>query len=285
MDPRRLGIFRTVARAGSLTAGARLLGWTQPAVSQHVAALEREAGVPLLVRGPSGVSLTEAGEALLRHADAVDSHLAAARAELAEFSSLGRGTVRLACFPSAMAVQVPDALARLAETAPDLAVHLVEVEPPEALAAVRAGDADLALVFRYDHDPVIDDLEVSAVADDPIRLVTPPGTAGESLGDFVDAVWVAGCERCRGHLVRVCAAAGFEPRIRHVTDDYVVVQALVARGLAVSLLPATALAAFRHPKIDVREVAGVGARRIELAARPGTTSVPAVAALVAALGR
>ena len=86
MDPRRLGIFRTVARAGSLTAGARRLGWTQPAVSQHVAALEREVGVLLLIRGPGGVVLTEAGEALLRHADAVDSHLEAARAELAEFT-------------------------------------------------------------------------------------------------------------------------------------------------------------------------------------------------------
>ena len=87
MDPRRLLVFREVARAGSLTAAARALGWTQPAVSQHLAALERSVGLPLVLRGPTGTSLTEAGEVLLRRADAVAAELHAAFA-LGDFSQL-----------------------------------------------------------------------------------------------------------------------------------------------------------------------------------------------------
>ena len=95
MDPRRLLIFRAVARAGSISGAARELGWTQPAVSQHLRALEREAGSALLLRGPTGVELTEPGRVLLARADAVASQLHMAEEELSALGDLRRGQVRL----------------------------------------------------------------------------------------------------------------------------------------------------------------------------------------------
>lgn len=284
MDPRRVLIFRTVVRCGSISGGARELGWTQPAVSQHLRALERSVGTPLLLRGAGGVETTEAGVALLAHADAMAAHLEAAAGEVADLASARSGTARLASFPSGSAVLVPRALARLAAAYPGVDVRLTEAEPPEAIDLVRAGEVDLALVFGYDEQRADDALVHVPLADDPVRLVQPAGsTAVTDLAKLADRPWVAGCERCRRHLVACCEEAGFTPTIRHVTDDYVVVQSLVALGLAVSVLPETALTAFRHPDVVVGDVPGLGSRRIDVVHRRGMDRVPAVAALVAAL--
>jgi molybdate transport repressor ModE-like protein len=160
MDPRRLLVFREVARAGSLAGAARALGWTQPAVSQQVRHLEAQAGTPLVVRQGRGVALTDAGRALLRHAEAIADRLAAAEQEVAALTGLAVGTVRVAAFPTAAAVLLPPALVALRGAAPGLQVRFEELEPPEAEAAVRAGASDLAVVFRHedDDDPVPGDL-------------------------------------------------------------------------------------------------------------------------------
>ncbi len=287
LDARRTLIFRDVARAGSISAAARALGWTQPAVSQHLARLEREAGGPLLLRGPGGVALTEAGAALLRRADVVAAELHAAAEELAALTQLRGGRVRLVAFPSAAATVVPDALGALAAAHPEVEVGLEEAEPPEALAAVAAGDADLALVFGYDGRPEgLGPLVWRALYDEPVHLVVPPGRRGpgrRGLAALADDDWIGGCVRCRTHLVACCAAAGFAPTIRHTTDDYVVVQNLVARGLGVTALPASALAAYRHPEVRVVALGALGRRHVGLAHRPGADVVPATAALVAEL--
>src|SRR3954464_1719463 len=140
MDPRRLLIFRTVARAGSISAAARELGWTQPAVSQHLRALERAAGCALLLRGAGGVELTEPGRVLLARADALAVQLHMAEEELAELTALRRGRVRLAAYPSAAATLVPRAVAGLRARHPDIDVELTEAEPPGAPG--RRGRAD-----------------------------------------------------------------------------------------------------------------------------------------------
>src|SRR3954464_13808428 len=150
MDPRRLLIFRTVARAGSISAAARELGWTQPAVSQHLRALERAAGCALLLRGAGGVELTEPGRVLLARADALAVQLHMAEEELAELTALRRGRVRLAADPSPAAALGARAIAGLGARHPEIDVELTEVEPPEALALLATGDVDLALVFAYD---------------------------------------------------------------------------------------------------------------------------------------
>lgn len=289
VDPRRLLVFREVARSGSLTAAARALGWTQPAVSQHLAALEREVRVPLVLRGPTGARLTEAGEVLLRRADAVAAELHAAGEELAVLAQLRGGRVRLQAHPSAAATLVPDAVRALAAAHPDVQVGLVEAEPPEALAAVAAGDCDLALVFGYDGAPVgLGSLTWRALLSEPVHLVLPAdpaGPVGSALADLAGADWIGGCERCRVHLVDCCRAAGFEPALRHETDDYVVVQNLVARGLGVTALPRSALTAYRHPGVRVVEEPALGERVVGVAHRPGADQVPATAALLAELVR
>ncbi len=281
MDVRRVEIFRAVAHAGSLAAAARQLHVTQPAVSQQVAALERQVGAPLVVRTTRGIRLTEAGRVLLVHADAVAARLRSAADELAALAALQTGTVRLAAFPSAAATLVPAALAALPA---GLEVRLQEAEPPEALVLVRSGEVDAALVFSYvwsaDLGP---DLVATPLAEDPVRVVTPAGESFDGLHDLSDRRWVSGCPRCGEHLLRVCGEAGFTPDVRHSTDDYVVVQALVAAGLGVALLPALALQAFRHPGVAVHRSAEACTRSLSLVQHAETSRTPALRALVRAL--
>lgn len=289
LDPRRLLIFRCVARAGSISAAARELGWTQPAVSQHLGRLERETGGPLCVRGPSGVTLTQAGSALLVRADAIAGELHVAEEELAAIAQLRVGRVRLAAFPSAAATLVPRAVAALSAARPGVEVCFVEAEPPEAVRAVSSGDVDVALVFGH-HGPPADlgALVWRELVREPAHLVVPPGhraarAASVRLAGLADESWIGGCVRCREHLVERCRAAGFEPVVRHETDDYVVVQNLVALGLGVTLLPRSALQAYRHPDVVVRESPSLGQRSVGLVFRSGADQVPATAALVAEL--
>jgi molybdate transport repressor ModE-like protein len=287
MDPKRLLIFRAVARAGSISAAARELGWTQPAVSQHVRALERSVGCALLLRRTSGVELTEPGRLLLARADALAIQLHMAEEELAEFTALRRGRVRLAAYPSAAATLVPRAVAGLRDRHPDVDVELTEAEPPEALALLSAGDADLALVFSYDGHAAAPGtgLVWRPLADEPVALVVaarhPAATRRRlTLSDLADEPWIVGCERCRAHAMQVCTEAGFQPSVRHVSDDYVVVQNLVAVGLGVTLLPRSALDAYLHPGVRVREHPSFGTRTFGIVHREGAELVPATAALV-----
>ena len=181
-DPRRLPVFREVARTGSLAGAARVLGWTQPAVSQHVRRLEVAAGTPLVVRAGRGVALTWAGRVLLRHADAVADRIEAAEQDLAALAGLQTGRVRVAAFPTACAVLLPPVLAALLQRAPGLDIRLDELEPPEAEAAVRDGLADLAIVFRHSLDttPVEGDLLREPLTRHPVVAVVPAGREAPS---------------------------------------------------------------------------------------------------------
>ncbi len=282
MDPRRLLVFREVARAGSLAGAARALGWTQPAVSQHVRRLEADTGTPLVVRAGRGVLLTEAGRVLLRHADAVADRLESAEQEVAALTGLAAGSVHVAAFPTAAAVLLPVVLSDLLARAPRLDVRFTELEPPEAEAAVRAGTADLALVFRHDGDTaeVEGDLVREPLTRHPVLAVVPEGRAVRGLDELAGERWIAGCPRCRSHLLRCARARGFEPDVRFATDDHVVVQRLVARGLGVALLPSWALDAAPQPGVVASAVTGVDDRIVELLVRPDARRVPGVAAVL-----
>lgn len=295
IDPRRLLIFREVARRGSLSAAAAALGWTQPAVGQHLQRLERDVGLPLALRSTRGVTLTDAGAVLLGHADAVASRLSAAGEEMRALRTLRAGRLRLASFPSAAATLVPPALTRLAAAAPDLDVRLTELEPMEAHGAVLGGEADLALVFHHPGAQDQDehrDLTTHALLDDPVLAVLPvshplAGRAGSAggldLSELAGERWVAGCPRCRTHLQALAARAGFHPDVRHSTDDYVVVQNLVAAGLAVALLPRLALVAARDDRVVAVRIAGEPARRVSLVHRREAAATPSVRAGIRAL--
>jgi len=304
LDVTRLRVLVAVARYGSVTAAARALNYAQPSVSHHLARLEAETGTKLIQRAGRGIRLTDAGRLLAERAAEVIGRLDAAENELAAYTGLRAGRLRLAAFPSALGTIVPAAGAMLREHQPGVDLRLTEAEPPEALRMLRAGYADVALVFRYSPDPdsmaagreggsaeeesgidLTEGLREKLVLDEPVHLVTSasahagPGGAGPGgaeppaeLAGYARHRWIAGCDRCRANLLRQCALAGFTPKIAFTTDDYVAVQALVAADLGVSTLPALCLRAARHP--GIRTVALPGARRYVFAVRYGDPPDP-----------
>nr|WP_194719788.1 LysR substrate-binding domain-containing protein [Cellulosimicrobium arenosum] len=279
----RLRVLAAVAREGSVTGAARALHYAQPSVSHHLARLEAEVGVPLVERAGRGVRLTPAGVLLAGRAEEILGRVGAAREEVEALVGLAAGRVRLAAFPSALATLVPDVVARLAAEHPGLGVGLVEAEPPEALAALRRGAVEVALVFEHDRSPAdLEGLVAVPVLEEPLHLVTSrTQDASLDLTLLSDAEWIAGCDRCRADLVGRCERAGFTPRIAFETDDYVAVQSLVAAGAGVSLLPALALRAHRDPRVRARVLPGAG-RRV-LAVTYGDRPPPAARAVLAGL--
>ncbi|GAA3732779.1 LysR family transcriptional regulator [Salinactinospora qingdaonensis] len=286
LDLHRLRILREVGRLGSMTAAAAALSYTQPAVSHHINRLEAEVGTPLLTRHGRGVRLTEAGRVLVERVDAVLTELAMAEEEVAAIAGLRGGRVRLAAFPTAAAAVVPDALAALHRRAPGVTVSLVEAEPAEALGLLRAGEVDIALTFRYGDSPPDADTRVHEVflMSDPVLVVTGAdhpcaGQDGLRLADLADQTWASGCERCRDHLVRTCHTAGFEPRVAYATDDYVAIQRLVSRGLAITALPELALTLHRPSGVVVRAVPDLAERRVHAVVVAGARA-PAVSVML-----
>src|SRR5712691_4953368 len=153
LDVTRLRVLVAVARYGSVTAAARALNYAQPSVSHHLSRLEAETGTKLIQRAGRGIRLTDAGRLLAERAAEVIGRLDAAENELAAYTGLRAGRLRLAAFPSALGTIVPAAAAMLREHQPKADLRLTEAEPPEALRMLRAGYVDVALVFRYSPDP------------------------------------------------------------------------------------------------------------------------------------
>ena len=149
LDVTRLRVLVAVARYGSVTAAARALNYAQPSVSHHLARLEAETGIKLIQRAGRGIRLTDAGRLLAERAAEVIGRLDAAENELAAYTGLRAGRLRLAAFPSALGTIVPAAAALLRGRQPTIDLRLTEAEPPEALRMLRAGYVDVALVFRY----------------------------------------------------------------------------------------------------------------------------------------
>jgi DNA-binding transcriptional LysR family regulator len=242
MDPRRLLTFREVARQGSFSRAGEALALTQPAVSQQVAALERQLGVRLLVRGPGGPTPTEAGALLLAHADAVADRLAQADTQVAELAAVERETLRVGAFPSALATVIPAAIVRLREQHPDLQVEAVEASGEELGALVAAGALHLAMCFQDAELPPRrpDGTERHELGREAMLAVMAPGhpLAGRApmrLSELAGETWTA---PSRDHLIySACVAAGFEPRIAFVTRDVLAARGLVEAGLAVTLMP------------------------------------------------
>jgi len=295
LDVTRLRVLVAVARHGSVTAAARALNYAQPSVSHHLARLEAETGTKLIQRAGRGIRLTDAGRLLAERAAEVIGRLDAAENELAAYTGLRAGRLRLAAFPSALGTIVPAAAAMLREHQPGVDLRLTEAEPPEALRMLRAGYVDVALVFRYSPDQdglavagregetaddesgidLTEGLREKLLLDEPVHLVASAHGGAEppaELAGYARHRWIAGCDRCRANLLRQCARAGFTPKIAFTTDDYVAVQALVAADLGVSTLPALCLRAARHP--GIRTVPLPGARRYVLAVRYGDPPDP-----------
>lgn len=257
IDSTELRILHALATTGSLTAAAASLGLSQPAVSQRIKRVETRLAVPLIERSGRGIRLTTAGQILADHGRTVVSEIDAALAAIDDLRGERAGTLRLVGFPSASATVVPMLMRQLAVEAPDVALQYREAEPPAATAMLRDGEVDCALVFDYEGAAELPAgsaflplwrEEVHLVASDERAA----GEQTARLGDFSAEHWIAGCEKCRGHLLAAAGDAGFEPDIIQETDNVPAMLAMAAAGGAVALVPGLALAAARILPDDAR---------------------------------
>jgi DNA-binding transcriptional LysR family regulator len=242
LDPRRVLTFREVAHRGSFSRAAEALALTQPAVSQQLAALERQLGARLLDRGPGGVAPTELGAVLLAHADALADRLALAGAQMGEVIGAEARRLRLGAFPSALATVVPGAIARLREAEPELEVSVVEDSSPALAARVGDGELHVAVCFQ---DAALERREHPGtrrydLAEEPMVAALPldhrlAGRKSIRITELADDVWTA--PSASGMIVRYCAEYGFEPRIAFLITDVLASRALVAAGHCVALTP------------------------------------------------
>jgi DNA-binding transcriptional LysR family regulator len=278
LDPRRLLTLRAVAVAGSFSRAAEALALTQPAVSQQVAALERQLATKLLERGPGGPVPTEAGRVLLAHAEAIAGRLELADRQLGEL--LERAVrLRIGAFSSALGVLVPPAIARLRHALPDIELAAVEGGSDDLGRRVGRGELHVAVCFQ---DPTQPRREPDGCArrdlgDEPMLAALPPGhkLAGRRsvrLADLAGDVWTA--PSASGIVARACAEAGFEPQIAFTTPDPLAIGALVAGGLAVTLVPRLLAAELRGAAVV--PLAGEPPRR-SLYTLTGASGAPATA--------
>jgi DNA-binding transcriptional LysR family regulator len=288
LDPRRLLTFREVARRGSFSRAAEALALTQPAVSQQVAALERQLGTRLLERGPGGPAPTDAGALLLAHADAIADRLAQADAQLAELVAEERETLRVGAFPSALGSIVPAAIAELREQRPGVQVEAVEGSAEVNGAAVAAGALHVAVCFQDAAAPrhAPDGTARHELGEESMLALLPAthplaGRERIELSALAEETWTA---PSRDHLVhRACVAAGFEPRIAFVSRDPLAIGELVAGGHAVTLAPE--LLAGRLPGVAFVPLDDAVPRRSLYALTAASGVGPPAQAFVAALAR
>jgi DNA-binding transcriptional LysR family regulator len=295
LDLRRLRLLRELHERGTIAAVADALQFTPSAVSQQLAMLERETGVTLLERAGRGVRLTDPALVLVAHAEALLERAAEAEADLAAAIGTVTGRGRIAGFQSvALRLALP-AMEALARDAPRLRCELVEAEPEQALPALALGDVDLVIGDEWEHQPwrLPAGLAAEELLRDPVHLALPVRSPlarrhrdAVPLGALADAAWATGHpamgweemtrRTCREH-------GGFEPDIRHRTTDATVALALVARGLAVTLVPDLVMPR-RPPGVALRRVAEAPVRRRILAVtRAADAARPSTRALVAAV--
>ncbi|MCP9486455.1 MAG: LysR substrate-binding domain-containing protein [Gaiellaceae bacterium MAG52_C11] len=283
-----------MGRHRSLSAAPEALAYTPSAISQQIATLEREVGVGLVERNARGAVLTDAGRALVRHADEILGRMAAAQEELQAMVGLESGRLRLGGFSTTGAVLVPRAVVAFRARHPGVETSLVELDPEEAVSELRAREIDLALVYEFPvvPGPALDGLDYVHLLDDRLNIALPAGHRLASrkrvrLADLADEPWVQGVYR--GATVAVlpaaCRGAGFEPKIVFRSDDHMAVQSFVAAGLGVAVVPQLTVPTAR-PDIVIRPLEVEGdllTRRVGVAMPAGSWRPPAVSAMVAIL--
>jgi DNA-binding transcriptional LysR family regulator len=303
LELRRLRLLRELHERGTIAAVADALQFTPSAVSQQLSIMEREAGVRLLEPAGRGVRLTDAALVLVEHAEALLDRAAVAEADLAAAAGTVAGRARIAGFESvALRLALP-AMQRLTREAPRLRCELVELEPEEALPGLALGDVDLVLGDEWQHDPraLPGGIERHELMADRVRVLLPVRhTLARRHPDAVPLAELAGEAWTTGHpglgwdemTRRTCQElGGFDPDVRHRTNDATISIAAVAHGLAVAMLPDLPLPR-RLPGVALRDIADAhvtraifAATRASDATRPSTQAVlGAVRDAVADLG-
>lgn len=275
LDVRRLRVLREVATRGSFSAAAEALGYTQPAISRHVALLERETGTILLERRPGGVRLTDAGELLVRHAVTILARLRDAEEELDELLGMRTGKLRMSTLTSAAATLVPPAIAEFRRRLPGVELSVSMVEPGSVLPLLRGGEIDLALCNEAGHLD-LPDTEGLVLFEEPMLIALPewhPLAARKrvDLAELSGERWMLGTDHScpdAGRFARACHAAGFEPDIAFNNDDYTAVLGFVAAGVGVAPVP-DMVARTAPAGVSICALRGVGVTRPICAVMPG----------------
>jgi DNA-binding transcriptional LysR family regulator len=280
LDLKLLTTFREVALRRSFSDAAAALGYTQPAVSQHVSRLEAAVGVKLLERDARGVKPTSAGELLLLRAATLLDAAARAEDDVRAAGGLGRSTVTVGTFPTAAAGLMPGATRDLRARRPDLRIDIRVLEPEPALDELVARRLDMALLIDSELQPVgvRNGVEHVFLCDDPLMLAMPAehplaSRASVGLEELADQPWlmpdVGGTCEDSNIVLRACHDAGFEPDVRLTVDDYNALQGMAAAGVGVALIPTLAAANLRTD-VAIRPLRGrPPARRISAAVRVG----------------
>jgi len=292
IDARRLRVLREVAQQGTLAAAADSLHLTPSAVSQQLAALEREIGQPVIERNGRGVRLTGAAEVLVGHANVVLAQLEAAEADVAAYSEGVVGTVRVAGFATALSELVAPAVVALRASHPGLKLFAAEAEAPECFVALARGDADIAMSMASRQAPATDDPRfhrrplTSDTLDAVLPLSHPLADRPElALAALAEETFVGPPDGTSCHDVTVsgCAAAGFAPAFAHRTLDFHTTMALVAAGLGVALVPRLGQAVVPRGAVVLPLAHPAPARRVFAATRAGAERRPTIAAVLDAL--
>jgi DNA-binding transcriptional LysR family regulator len=290
LDVRRLRVLRELADRGTIAATAEALGYTPPAVSQQLAALEKEAGVALLEPNGRGRRLTDAGRELVARTEAILREIEVAEAALERSHTTVSGTLRTASFASALREVLVPAVARATAGHPGLTIVSEELEPEDSLPMLKRRELDLVLAQEYPFAPVSPDpaLERVPLVEDPVKLALPAERAVPDgpvdLATLAGEPWIAGRDGTWCHAVVLHAArtAGFEPTLAHRTNDFSVSYSLVRRGLGVALIPS--LAGPPPEEVALHEIEGQRlVRQVYAAVRAGSAERPAIAALLASL--
>lgn len=289
MDVRRLRLLRELADRGTVTAVAEALSYTPSAVSQQIRALQTEVGVPLTEPAGRGLRLTDAGWSLAARADEILAALDRAEAELDTYRSIPRGVVRVASFPSAALLLLPGLLRRMAEH-PKVRLECRDIDMAPTEVPRLTADFDLVVTHRDDHAPPFDDrrMEITPLLREPLDVALPPGhpladRERVELTELAREPWLSVDigfpvdDVLRSLAVRT----GARPQVIQRINDFRVIEALVADGHGIALLP-------RHStegtRLVLRPLAGVRAgRNIEVVSRRGATERPAVQVCLEAL--
>jgi DNA-binding transcriptional LysR family regulator len=286
LDLRRLRLLRELARRGTIAAVAEALSYSPSAVSQQLAALEKEAGVRLLEPVGRRVRLTPQADLLVAHTQVLLEDMERAEAELAQSLNETVGTLRVAAFQTAVLALVPHALSQLERQHPSLRVEVTELEPEVALPALAAGEFDLVLGEEYPGQPLPRPRETERhdLLTDELRLITPAGWSERSLTSLASRPFVlepVGTS-AREWATAACRQAGFEPDARYTTTDLQIHLRLVESGLAAALLPDLSGACDRHDVVAHR-LHDRPRRQIFTTVRSGAARHPRVQAFTTAL--
>ncbi|GIJ48386.1 LysR family transcriptional regulator [Virgisporangium aliadipatigenens] len=284
LDVRRLRLLSDLERLGTIAAVAAVHSYTPSAVSQQLAALEREAGVALLRRSGRRVEFTGAGRVLVRRAATVFAALEETTAALAAVREGPAGTVRIGAFPTAVRTVLPAALVALGRDHPALELSVSELDPVAVPRALSDRRLDVGLLHDYDVVPAVIDPAVESVPllEEAVHVAVAADAPFDTFADTREVDWIlAGPGTlCHEVALRVTRNAGFAPRARHHVDDFDAVLALVAAGQGVALVPELATATLPD---GVRLLDAPTRRRTRIGYRRGASDHPAVAAVVGSL--